>query len=135
MFKIGTSETLVHETLVMVPCDTLAAQFIGFKEGVGFAVKPCRTCEVTKSEVKQSCFLASAERTLETHNERIQNLEEVSKKTKEYWSKMWGINARSVLCKTENFPLHQCLVHDPMHILTVGIVPYEEGIMLNKMSK
>ncbi len=45
IFKIGTSETLVHETLVMAPCDTLADQFIGgFKEGVGFAVKPCRTC-------------------------------------------------------------------------------------------
>lgn len=83
-FKIGTSELLVHGTLVMAPCDTLAAQFKrGFK-GVGFAVKPCRTCEITKSEVKHSYFLGSAERTLEKHNERIKNLEEVSKRRKVY---------------------------------------------------
>ncbi len=62
----------------MAPCDTLAAQFIGgFKEGVGFAVEPCRTCEITRREVKQSYFLGPAERTLEKHNERIENLEEV----------------------------------------------------------
>ncbi len=28
MYKIGTQETLVHGTLVMAPCDTLAAEFI-----------------------------------------------------------------------------------------------------------
>ncbi len=57
-FKIGTSEQLVYGTLVMAPCDTLAAQWIeGFKEGVGFAVKPCRTCEVTQTEARRKFFL------------------------------------------------------------------------------
>jgi len=131
-FKIGPSEHLVHGTLVMAPCDTLAAQWIGgFKEGVGFAVKPCRTCEVMQTEAKQSFILGFEERTLAKHMERLQDLESISKKSKEYWSKMWGINARSVLCKIENFPLNQCLVHDPMHILTEGIVPYEVALMLH----
>ncbi len=54
-FKIGTSERRVYGTLVMAPCDTLAAQWIGgFKEGVGFAVKPCRTCEVTRTAAKKT---------------------------------------------------------------------------------
>ncbi len=84
-FKIGTSEILVHGTLVIAPCNTLAAQFKrGFKEGVGLADKPCRTCEITKSEVKHSYFLGSVERTPEKHNERIKNLEEVSKRRKVY---------------------------------------------------
>ncbi len=99
-FKIGTSEHLVYGTLVMAPCDTLAAQWIGgFKEGVGFAVKPCRTCEVTQTEARRIFFLGSNERTLVTHIERLENIESASKKSKTYWSKMWGINARSVLCK------------------------------------
>ncbi len=90
----------------MAPCDTLAAQFIGgFKEGVGFAVKQCRTCEITKSEVKHSYFLGSAERTLEKHNERIENLEEVSKKTKVYWRKMWDIDAKKCLVHNRKFSL------------------------------
>ncbi len=47
-------------------------------------------------------------------------------------SKMWGMNARSVLCKIEDFPLNMCLVHDPMHILSEGIVPYESALMLHE---
>ncbi len=45
---------------------------------------------------------------------------------------MWGINARSVLCKIEDFPLNKCLVHDPMPILSEGIVPYEAALMLHE---
>ncbi len=118
-FKIGTSERLVYGTLVMAPCDTLAAQWIrGFKEGVGFAVKPCRTCEVTQTEAKKTFFLGSKERILATHIDRPESIESISKKSKNYWSKMWGINARSVLCKIEDFPLNMCLVHYPVHILS-----------------
>ncbi len=45
---------------------------------------------------------------------------------------MWDINARSVLCKIEDFPLNKCLVHDPVHILSEGIVPYEAALMLHE---
>ena len=35
----------VFGDLVLCPCDTLAAQWLGgFKEGVSFALKGCRTC-------------------------------------------------------------------------------------------
>lgn len=35
--------------------DTPAAQFLGgFKEGVGLAIKPCCTCEVTREEIERS---------------------------------------------------------------------------------
>lgn len=82
-FKIGKSECLVYGTLVMVPCDTLAAQWIGgFKEGVGFAVKPCRSCEVTQTEAKKIFFLGSNERSLKTHIERLESIESVSKNLK-----------------------------------------------------
>ncbi len=42
-------ERIVHGGLVAFAGDTLAANSIGgFKEGVGFAYKICRTCEATK---------------------------------------------------------------------------------------
>ena len=52
--EINGSKQTVYGALVMVPCDTLAAQWLGgFKEGVAFAVKPCRTCEVTRVDLKR----------------------------------------------------------------------------------
>ncbi len=89
-------------------------------------------CEVTRTEAKKTFFLGSNERSLVTHIDRLENIESVSKQSKTYWSKMWGINARSVLCKIEDFPLNMCLVHDPMHILSEGIVPYEAALMLHE---
>ncbi len=70
----------------MAPSDTLAAQWIGGFKGVGFAVKPCRTCEITQTEARKQFSLESRERPLVKHNERLENLELVSKKSKEYWS-------------------------------------------------
>ncbi len=43
---------------------------------------------------------------------------------------MWGIKEGSALSNIQDFPLSQCLVHDPMHVLTEGIVPYEMALML-----
>lgn len=95
-------------------------------------MKPCRTCKITQTEARTQFSLESRERTLVKLNEKLENLELVSQKSKEYWSKIWGIKSKSVLCRINEFPLNKCLVHDPMHILTEGIVPYETAIMLHE---
>ncbi len=41
-----------------------------------------------------------------------------------------GNKEASALSNIKDFPLSQCLVHDPMHVLTEGIVPYEMALML-----
>jgi hypothetical protein len=47
--------TLNHGALYCVLGDTLAAQLLGgFKEGVGMADKPCRTCEITHAQLSDS---------------------------------------------------------------------------------
>ncbi|XP_067654083.1 uncharacterized protein [Haliotis asinina] len=50
----GKSE-LFYGTLLCVVGDTPAAQMLGgFKEGVGFAEKPCRTCEISRDDLTYS---------------------------------------------------------------------------------
>ncbi len=117
--------------LVMVPCDTPAAAWLGgFKEGVGKAKKGCRTCEATQIEMRTMFsphdFLL---RNPQEHLERCAALEELSKKSKKHWSKFWGVNGRSPLLQvTSN--ISDLLPHDPMHVLLEGVVPYEAALCL-----
>lgn len=52
-FNIMGQQVIYHGVLYYAMGDTPAAQFLGgFKEGVGLAIKPCRTCEVTREEIE-----------------------------------------------------------------------------------
>lgn len=51
--SINSSEQTVYGTLVMVPCDILAAQWLGCFKKVSTAIMPCRTCKVTYSDLKR----------------------------------------------------------------------------------
>lgn len=129
----GRSE-MVEGALVMVCADTLGAHWLGkFKEGVGFALKKCRVCEeegqsmsrlVTESQVRL--------RTNDTHRERCDTLTNVnmSKDARKYWSKLWGINGKSVLMDVVGFNLIGGLVQDPMHVLLEGVVPRDFALAL-----
>ncbi|CAC5412729.1 unnamed protein product [Mytilus coruscus] len=86
----------IQGALVLAPCDTLAANWLGkFKEGVAFALKNCRLCDTLGSDIKNKaldheCIM----RTDQRHAEQCDFLDQVSKGTRKYWSKMWGINKR-----------------------------------------
>lgn len=122
----------IEGTLVIVPADTLGSNWLGmFKEGVSFALKGCRQCDIEGTKmrnviVSSQCCL----RTMEGHIERCELLKETSKEASKYWSKLWGINGESVLLKLIGFPLVSGLVQDPMHILMEGIIPNELGNLL-----
>ena len=49
----------------------------------------------------------------------------MSKPASRYWSKIWGINAKSVLCDLSGFDLMTGLVQDPMHVLLEGVLLHE----------
>ena len=54
MFPHGSMHT-IEELLVYVPADTPASNWLeGFKEGVSFSYKICRTCNVSSGDLKQS---------------------------------------------------------------------------------
>lgn len=124
----------IKGALVMTPADTPAANSLGgFKEGVGFAYKKCRTCLISNNEINR-IFRDDAfnPRTHNGYLEKCNLLEgEMSKDARHYWSKMWGINKRSCLTKLIEFDIINCLVHDPMHVLLEGLLPFELALLLS----
>ena len=118
---------LVKGTLLIVPADTLASNWLGkFKEGVSFALKNCRRCEVENTKMKNVFAERQVKlRSAETHLERCNDLDQMSKKTKMYWSKLWGINGKSVLLTIDGFDMLSGLVQDPMHVLLEGVMLHE----------
>lgn len=54
-FNIKGQQVIYHGVFYYAMGDTPAAQFLGgFKEVVWLAIKPCRTCEVTREEIERS---------------------------------------------------------------------------------
>ena len=130
--KVQGQNQLYHGLLMYVLADTLAAQMLGgFKEGVGGALHPCRSCDVSKDTLGKS-FVSNdyKERDEEEHSDRLQVLGEVSKEAHQYWSMQYGINNRSPLLDIPFFQVTKCLLHDPMHILLEGVVRQHLAAML-----
>jgi hypothetical protein len=121
--------------LGFIIADTLAAHYLGgFKEGVGGANRPCRTCEISKSELRSvhifsDCLL----RNESEHQDRLAELAMVSKQAREYWSKQWGINGYSVLSSIPGFEVTKMFLHDPMHDILEGVARYELRAMLTNL--
>jgi len=111
--------------LLVVVADTPAANQIGgFKEGVGFASRKCRTCNCSADEMMQ--FFQECQfrlRSEDEHIERCETLGHLSREARRYWSKEYGINTRSTLMDFPHFSITQCLLHDVMHVLFEGICP------------
>lgn len=114
--------------------DTLASNAIGgFKEGVGFARKFCRTCEATPDTSSMLLLHENCEqRTDADHREQCKQLElPLTPAARQYWSSEYGINGSSCLLQVPGFDLICCLVHDPMHLLFEGVTMYETKLFLN----
>jgi len=120
--------------LVAFTGDTVASNVLGgFKEGVGFANKVCRTCNITSSDL--STVFAEDDRLLRDEQEHIDHCDELemamTADARQYWSKEYGINSRSILLKVPEFLVTKCLIHDPMHVLFEGITMAEVKYLLN----
>jgi len=119
--------------LCYVLADTLAAHSVGgFKEGVGGANKPCRTCEITKSAMADVHFADECQlRDEKEHRDRVEMLTTLSVQAKQFWSKEWGITGGSVLSAIPDFPVTKALLHDPMHDILEGVARYEVRALLH----
>lgn len=128
---------VVKGSLIIAPADTPAAQFLGwFKEGVGFANKVCRTCNASQIDIKGKFIDREFRRRAPAeHVERLELMSDMSTNARRYWSKSWGINSKSVLLDINNIDLTECLMHDPMHILSDGLLPKELCLMLHDFVK
>jgi len=131
--NVNGTDHNVEGALVIAPADTPASNLIGgFKEGVGFSYKKCRTCKITAREMKTKFSDDKfSYRTMTEYRECCNILEsEMSKDAKKYWSTIFGINTRSCLFELTNFDIIEGLVHDPMHILLEGALKYELALFL-----
>ena len=136
----GDSESvnnLTYGMLAVVIADTPAAHLLGgFKEGVSFAEKPCRRCDIARSSLSD---IHVAEETLlrnETeHRDRVDMLSEVSSETFKYWSRQYGINGRSLLLDIPGFQVTKCILQDPMHVLLEGVLKHEFQCLLRVLMK
>jgi len=119
--------------LCFVLADTLAAHSLGgFKEGVGGAKKPCRTCEVSRTAMASVHFAGECQlRDEKEHWDRVEMLATISKPARQYWSKEWGITGSTVLASVPDFQVTKMLLHDPMHDILEGVARYEVRAMLH----
>ena len=89
--EVNRTEQRFYGCLVAVVRDTPAANMIGgFKEGVGFAHKPCRTCHVADTELSQYTNSRECQlREFYDHKEKCNLLFEqpLTKKAQQEWSK------------------------------------------------
>lgn len=117
---IGGEKRVVHCLVLYYTGNTLAAQAAGgFKEGVGFAHKPCRTCQVKHDNWSESWLDEKfKKRTLFEHNERVLYLDPTDHA---FWSKEYGVNGPRMLSDIPGFDVTSCLLHDPMHVLREGV--------------
>ena len=134
MFSIdGYGDKTYRGFLVCVLADTPAAQLLGgFKEGVGLAVSPCRSCDVKRNCLTQVTTPAECPmRDIEEHQSRLSYLSSQNKRGYIYWSKRWGINGLSILSDIPGFDVTKCILHDPMHVILEGVGKAELQKMLN----
>lgn len=133
--SIGGRDTCIKGAVVLALADTPAAAWLGgFKEGVSFSHQPCRTCKITSAEMNTKFNDRDFHpRELDEYIEQCQSLDDphLTKAAKRFWSKMWGVNKRSILCDLLHFNVCKCIVHDPMHIFLEGVIPYEMALFLN----
>jgi hypothetical protein len=118
--------------LVVVVADTPAANLIGgFKEGVGFAKRKCCTCNCDANQM--ASFFKEKEFDIRTHKEHVERcatLSLLSERSRTYWCREYGINGSSPLLDIPHFDISKCLVHDAMHVLFEGVVPFEVKLAL-----
>ena len=91
----------------------------GFKEGVGFANRPCRLCHVSKAELGSKYKLSDLD--LRTNDSYAVNVERLRHDPSS--SKETGINVETPLGNLDCFSLFQSIPFDIMHTLNEGIIP------------
>ena len=116
--------------------DTPAAAFLGgFKES-SFAYKCCRMCTSSGNEMKENFVASTLQlRDMHTHAQQCEIISNpnLSEQNKTYWSKQYGVNAKSILCSIEGFDVTRNIVQDPMHCLLEGTVPFVLALFLNRI--
>ena len=128
---------LTYGMLAVVIVDTPAAHMLGvFKEGVAFAEKPCRRCDIGRSELSEVHVAQENLLQNETeHRDRWDMMSEITNEARKYWSKQYGITSKSILLDVPGFQVTKCILQDPMHVLLEGVLKHEFQCLLRTLIK
>ena len=113
--------------------DNLASHLIGgFKEGISFALRICRSCMVTNDEMSEVyCERQCTLGTPESHERQCLLLDG---QLRSHFSTIYGINRRSIYEDVPGFSVATALPHDIMHDLFEGVAKKELGLFLTYCS-
>lgn len=128
--EVNQTKLPVYGTLVAIIADNLAShQLGGFKCGFSKSFRKCRTCLGSEEEIQSNFSHASfITRTKEMHEDHckligIESLEQ-------HYSKLYGINHRSIFNDLKYFHVIGGLPPDIMHDILEGILPQTISRML-----
>ena len=92
-------------------------------------------CTMTGQQMKDNFFPQNFDlRDWATYKQQCDVLNDSAlRRNRGYWSKMYGINRKSVLCELTQFPVTQNILQDPMHCLLEGVCGQEIALFLNQI--
>ena len=125
--SVGNENRIFFGGHIAFLADNLAAQSLGgFKQSLSFALRICRSCFVTRT-LSKTCFTEESctLRTTESHFQRCQLL---TGPLKEHFS---IIHRLSILEEVPGFSVVNGILHDIMHDMYEGVVPYEVKLLLH----
>lgn len=130
-FTLTNGQRLMkYGSIALISGDTPAINLMGgFKEGVGGANRPCRSCMISSEQlanVQTFDSLVSSGVSLRTeaeHDQQIKGMDEASTlQARNSLSTAFGVNRRSVLMDLPHFDITKQLPQDIMHVLLEGVV-------------
>jgi hypothetical protein len=106
--------------------DMPASNFVGgFKEGVGFANLPCRTCKIDR-RINLHCVHRETMCTMRdktSHDMEVTEIENArTQAERDAFSRDYGVNCRCPLSSLRNFDPTKCFMIDLMHVAYEGIL-------------
>ena len=132
-FSVFGGQVFLRGAVLAFLADTPASNLgAGFKESVGGARRKCRHCMATY-ETMQEYFTEEefSLRCKDSHEEHLRKLENApSKFLRDYYSKIFGINQRSILQDSPFLDVCEQFPQDIMHVFLEGILAYELKYLL-----
>lgn len=124
--------------------DIPASNFVGgFKEGVGFAKLPCRSCMIQKDDLNKIHHESECQmRDKICHERHVMEVEnpEQSLATRDSLSTKYGVNSKCCFSKLSYFDPTKCFMHDLMHVgyevsLNLGTALLLNNLIVDPMIK
>ena len=126
-----------HGMLLNFAGDIPASNHVaGFKEGVGFANLPCRTCMTHKDHLdtihhESQCII----RDKVSHELQVRQVEnpDETKVVRDALSSKFGVNRKCCFTALDYFDPTKCFMHDLMHVAHEGILNSGTCLLLNNL--